>query len=399
MAHAWTEVAVWSVRAQAMDAGSLRSVWSLPRAVPLDTWSRTFGGNNEDWGEAVQPTSDGGYIVVGWTRPSDAGDFDLWLIKTDAHGNKVWDRTFGGAGTDQGYSVQQTSDGGYVVTGKTCFGAGALDVWLIKTDATGAKVWDRTFGGVEGEYGNSVQQTSDGGYIIAAETDSYGAGANDAWLIKTDADGNKVWDRTFGSAGYQFGRSARQTSDGGYILLGGIIPDTSALEWNIWLIKTDADGNEVWDRTFGGADNDYGNSVQQTSDGGYIVAGHTPVAGTASPDVWLIKTDANGDKTWDKTFDGTNMDYGNSVQQTSDGGYVITGETMTRSDIPVDWDVWLIKTDANGDKVWDKTFGGENWDFGRSVQQTPDGGYVITGKTQSYGAGGSDILLIKTFGP
>jgi hypothetical protein len=358
-----------------------------------DAWSRTFGGENLDFGYSVQQTSDGGYVIAGVTVSFGAGGYDVWLIKTDFDGNKVWDKTFGGTGWDEAYSVQQTSDGGYVIAGETeSYGAGECDVWLIKTDATGRKVWDRTFGGAGRDVAHSAQQTSDGGYIIAGSTDSYGAGYLDVWLIKTNADGNRVWDRTFGGAGWDEAHSVKQTSDGGYIIAGET--ESYGAGWDdVWLIRTDASGSKVWDRTFGGERNDLGYSVQQTTDGGYIVVGETDSYGAGSGDVWLIKTDANGYKVWDRTFGGG---AGSAVQQARDGGYIIAGKCRTGT---VYTDAWLIKTDASGNKTWDRALGGTADDEATSVQQTLDGGYIITGWTFLVGAGANDVWLIKISGP
>jgi hypothetical protein len=358
--------------------------------APSWEWFKTFGGSEDDSGSSVQQTSDGGFILVGDTWSFGAGEADVWLIKTDASGNKLWEKTFGGIRDDRGHSVQQTSDGGFILLGWTeSFDAREADVWLIKTDASGNIEWDRTFGGSDRDKGSSVQQTSDGGFILVGYTESFGAGWADVWLIKTDADGNKLWDRTFGGSGLDSGSSVQQTSDGGFILVG-YTTSFGAGGFDVWLIKTDADGNKLWEKTFGGSGRDWGSSVQQTSDGGFILVGYTTSFGAG--DVWLIKTDANGNKQWDRTFGGSDWDEGWSVQQTSDGGFIIVGWTWSFGA----GDVWLIKTDANGNKQWDRTFGGSDWDWGFSVQQTSDGGFIIVGATRSFGAGDYDVLLIKS---
>ncbi len=258
------------------------------------SWERTFGGNKEDVGISVQQTSDGGFILLGVTESFGAGGGDFWLIKTDAEGKMLWEHTFGGEDWDYGFSVQQTSDGGFILLGGTySFGAGDSDFWLIKTDAEGKLLWEHTFGGEDWDYGFSVQQTSDGGFVLLGETKSFGAGDSDFWLIKTDAEGKMLWERTFGGRDGDGGISVQQTSDGGFILLGGT-ESFGAGDGDFWLIKTDAEGKLLWERTFGGSKWDYGISVQQTSDGGFILLGETKSFGAGDGDFWLIKTDAEG---------------------------------------------------------------------------------------------------------
>jgi predicted secreted protein len=365
----------------------------LAQGPPELKWSKTFGGPADDFGMSVQQTSDDGYVITGITSSYGAGASDVWLIKTDSDSNKVWDKTFGGISDDVGMSVQQTSDGGYVIAGYTSsYGAGGSDVWLIKTDSNGDEVWDKTFGGTSDDAGSSVRQTSDDGYVVVGYTSFYGAGGDDVWLIRTDSNGNEVWDKTFGGTSDDVGVSIQQTSDGGYVVVG-YTSSYGAGASDVWLIKTDSNGNEVWDKTFGGASEDVGVLIQQTSDGGYVIAGYTSSYGAGGDDVWLIKTDSNGSEAWDKTFGGTSEDAAWSVQQTSDAGYIMAASTMSYG--AGGKDVWLIKTDSHGKEVWDKTFGGTSFDNGMSVQQTSDGGYVIVGSTTSYGAGGGDVWLIK----
>jgi len=363
-------------------------------ALAQTSWWRTYGGANYDCGWSAQQTSDGGYIIAGWTESFGAGSKDAYLVKTNASGDTQWTRAYGGTDEEVSYSVQQTSDGGYVMAGYTSsFGAGQRDVYLIKTNNSGDTLWTRTYGGTDFDYGYSVRQTTDGGYIIAGCTYSYGAGSGDVWLIKTDASGNKTWDTTFGGGSPDGACFIRQTSDGGYIIAGAT-RSFGAWPYDVYLIKTNASGDTLWTRIYGGTEDDLGWSVEQTSDGGYVSAGVTGSFGAGNGDVYLIKTNASGDTLWTRTCGGTSEDSGYSVQQTSDGGYIIAGVTGsfgTGGD-----DVCLIKIDANGDTLWTRTYGGTSEDGGYSVRQTSDGGYIIAGGTYSFGAGNCDLYLIKT---
>jgi hypothetical protein len=357
-------------------------------------WEKTFGGTGSDEGISVQQTTDGGYIITGHIR--SFGNTDVYLIKTDGNGDSLWTKTFGGTGSDEGFSIQQTTNGGYIITGYTeSFGNGYRDVYLIKTDGSGNEQWNKTFGGTNLDKSHSVQQTTGGGYIITGFTESFGNGNKDVYLIKTDGNGDSLWTKTFGGTGDDWSFSVQQTIDGGYIITGYTYPFGNG-DYDVYLIKTDGNGNEQWNKTFGGTGEDWGHFVQQTTDGGYIITGYTESFGNGNKDVYLIKTDGNGDSLWTKTFGGTGDDWSFSVQQTTDGGYIITGYTESFGN--GDYDVYLIKTDGNGDSLWTKTFGGTGEDWGVSVQQTTDGGYIITGTTYSYGNGDYDVYLIKTDG-
>jgi len=369
-----------------------------------DEWNKTFGGVHSDVGHSVQQTSDDGYIIAGKTGSFSGGVSDVWLIKTDSNGNEMWNRTFGGDDWDEGRSVQQTSDDGYIILGRTnSYSKGDMEnIWLIKTDSNGNEMWNRTFGGGNMDWGFSAKQTNDGGYIIVGETWSWSVSEDlaDAWLIKTDSNGNEMWNRTFGGSGGDGGFSVQQTNDdNGYIIVGST--SSFSAGWiDVWLIKTDSNGNEIWNRTFAVLENDVGWSVQQTSDRGYIITGFTGESHDIYGDVLLIKTDEDGNKLWVKTFGGKDGDAGYFVKQTSDGGYIITGLTYSFGSGNYDSDLWLIKTDSNGNLIWDKTYGGNYLEAGYSVKQTKDdNGYIVVGDTYSLGLGINDVWLIRTTEP
>ncbi len=357
------------------------------------SFAKTYGGTNIDFPYSVQQTSDGGYIVAGYTYSFGAGYTDILLIKTDAFGNVQWAKTYGGTDWEGAYSVQQTSDDGYIVAGgTTSFGAGLSDVFLVKTDANGNIIWAKTYGGTDYDWAYSVQQTSDDGYIVAGETHSFGAGDRNIFLIKTDANGNIIWAKTYGGTDDDRAYSVQQTSDDGYIVAGNT-RSFGAGNYDAFLVKTDANGNIIWAKTYGGTDGDEAYSVQQTSDGGYIMTGGTASFGAGSWDFFLIKTDASGNIIWAKTYGGTGNDWAYSVQQTSDGGYIVASYTFSFGEGS---DILLIKTDANGNVIWAKTYGGTLGDRVSSVQQTSDGGYIVAGWTLSFGAGNYDAFLVKT---
>jgi hypothetical protein len=358
----------------------------LPSSMPAQiTFQRTYGGPGADEGWSVEQTLDGGYIVAGDTDCYGLGHADVYLLKTDDRGVPQWTKIYGGNDDDGGLSVRQTTDGGYIVAGYTySYGAGEDDVYLIRTDAGGNALWTKTFGGTYADAGTSVQQTTDSGFIVAGFTTSFGAEWENAYLIKTNALGDTQWTRMFAGMNWD-GTTVQQTADSGFIVAGHTD--------NACLIKTDAAGDSQWTRVFGGRRDSYGQSVRQTTDYGFIVTGEG-ISDSGDLDAYLIKTDALGDTQWTRTYGGPADDLGRSVRQTADGGFIFAGST--RSFGAGCSDVYLVKTDANGAAVWARTFGGANYDWSHSAQQTSDGGYIVSGTTLSFGAGSANIYLIKT---
>jgi hypothetical protein len=350
------------------------------------TFIKVFGGVDWDYAYSVQQTLDGGYIIAGNNGSLDKNGYDILLIKTDRYSNEEWKKTYNYSFEDKARNIQQTSDGGYITLGNfRHYEGGFYNIFLIKTDSFGNEQWNKTFDKIEGF---SVQQTLDDGYILV------GMIKNDIWLAKLDYSGLEKWNKTFGGSEYDCGFAVQQTSDDGYIVIGNT--ESYGIRFNdIWLIKFDFLGNVQWNRTFDGEGRDYGHSVQQTMDGGFILVGVKESWEEAEDDLWLIKTDSLGIEEWNQSFGGDSLENGRSVQQTTDGGYIITGDTVSYGAGGAD--VWLIKTDSFGNKQWDKTFGGRYGDIGESVQQTSDGGYIIVANTFSYSnLDHCDILLIKT---
>jgi hypothetical protein len=384
MSHKWSSTGPFSVTAQAKDEGGSTSNWSASHVMTVSAgWSVTLGGDNSDWGNSVRETRDGGFIIAGSTESYGAGEIDVWLIKTDAVGSITWSKTLGGLGSEEAYSVVQTADGGFVLTGRDA----AFALWLVKTDANGGVVWDKSFGGWAS--GFSVQQTSDGGFIVAGT--AYTTSGGDVLLIKTDAEGGEMWSRTLGGVPPDDGACVQQTTDGGYIVVGHT--SSYGAGWSdAWLIKTTSSGRVEWSKTYGGTGDDEGAYVQQTQDGGYVVAGKTASFGAGGSDVWLIRTDADGTELWSKVLGGTGSDEAMCVDQTQDGGFAVTGEYFASGRSS---DIWLLKFDPSGNVVWEKKFGGSDYDGGKSVEQTRDGGYVVVGSTM-VGNNNADVYLIRT---
>jgi hypothetical protein len=345
-------------------------------------------------GRSLIQTSDGGYAIAGATTSFGAGELDVYLVKLDTNGNLQWTKTIGGPEIEECNSLIQTSDGGYVIAGYTAsFGAGKADVYLVKLDANGNLQWTKTIGGKEEDVGFSLIQTSDSGYAIAGTTTSFGAGGKDVYVVKLDAHGNLQWTKTIGGPNDDWGSSLIQTSDGGYAITG-LTGSFGAGGLDVYVVKLDAHGNLQWTKTIGGKSDEFGTSLIQTSEGGYAIAGSTKSFGAGEWDVYVVKLDANGNLQWTKTIGGPASETGFSLIQTSDSGYAITGATTSFG--AGGTDLYVIKLDANGKPQWTKTIGAKNEKLiNSSIIQTSDGSYVIAGTTRSFGAGGRDAYVVK----
>jgi len=367
-----------------------------PSLATSDGWAATYGGIFFDEAHSVQQTGDGGYLVAGWTRSSGAGDADFLVLKLRSDGTVEWQKTYGGDSWDEARSIRQTSEGGYIVAGWTMsFGAGLGDLWVLKLGADGAIEWQNTYGGGGEDLALSIQQTGDKGYIVTGVTSSFGAGSSDVWVLKLRPDGKMEWQKTYGGDGVDRAFSIQQTGDGGYIVAGDTI--SFALQGqetpDVWILKLKSDGAVEWQKIYGGDNYDQASSVRQTSDGGYVAAGRTDSFGAGGGDVWVLKLGSDGAVAWQRTYGGVGLDEASSIQQTGNGGYIMAGNTASSGAWGVD--ALVLELSPDGAVEWQKTYGGVDDDWAFFIQQTSDGGYIITGGTRSFGAGEDDLWVLK----
>ena len=410
------------------------------QAPPAIQWQKHYGGSNFDEAYIVRTTADSGAVVAGWTYSADGdvyghhGNFsDYWITKLDKTGVIQWQKCLGGTLSDFTYDIHTTADGGYIVVGVsystdgdiTGTNKGGGDYWIVKLDAAGNQQWQKMLGGSNNDFAYGVLQTTDGGYIVTGLTDSQDGditgshGFGDAWVIKLDATGNLQWQKTFGGSDNDYLYAIQLTRDGGYILAGATLSHDGDVTNNhgntdYWVVKLDATGALQWQKTLGGSDNEYATSIQQTTDGGYIVGGYSSsqdgdITGNhGADDYWIVKLGSTGNLEWQKSLGGSGIDRAYFLQTTVDGGYIITGSTLSpNGDVSNNHglnDGWIVKLNSIGNLDWQKAFGGTGDDFIYAVDRTADGGYILAGYSNSHdgdlpGNYGRDDYWVIKLGP
>ena len=350
-------------------------------------WEKTYDSGHHEHGSSLDLTIDCGYIIAGHITNLFTGHTDFYVVRTDSLGDTIWTAKYGrDEWSDIAYSIEATDDSGFIITGYTSQISESTNVSVVKLDADGDTMWTHIYdGGVgEGDAGYCIQQTSDGEYILVGNTCSFGSGTQ-VWLLRLNSVGDTIWTHTYGGSATDDGFFVSTTRDGGYIIVGRT--NSYGDDFDFYLIKTDEYGNTMWTKTYGIWGSEIGWCVRQTSDGGYIIAGDCGK-------VCLIKTNELGDTMWTRLYGFPVYQTGRAVEQTRDGGYIIIGTTEFYG--VTNGQIWLIKTNEYGDTVWTRMYGGMWYDYGRDVTQTSDGGYIIAGATQSFGAGDWDVYLIKT---
>jgi hypothetical protein len=385
--------------------------------APAIAWQKSLGGTSGDILNSIQSTSDGGFIVAGYSSSSNGdvignqGSFDYWVAKLTSTGTITWKKTLGGSGMDIATCVQQTSDGGYIVSGNSnstnsdvANNIGGIDYWILKLAANGNVIWQKSLGGTVYDYGNEIQETTDGGYVIVGYTNSTNGditgnhGNYDCWVVKMDALGTLVWQKSLGGSLLDQAFSIQQTSDGGYIFAGA----TSSQDGNVtanhgsddcWIVKLDSLGNLIWQKSFGGPSQDFAYSILQTADGGYVFTGFTTSAGGdvsvthGGRDCWVVKLDSTGTLVWEHALGGTLSEIATQIIQTQDGNYLISAySASSNGDLTTSNgqdDFWVVKINTSGDVLWQKSMGGSGIDQAHGLDQATDGGYVVVGSSTS----------------
>lgn len=345
----------------------------------------------DEEGQDVLPTADGGYLITGYTTNNTINDCDILVIKADALGNELWRKTYGGAKPDFPYHMLATADGNFFLAGYSySYGGGDMDILLMKIDPAGTLLWTKTYGGNGNDMGRDIIQTADGNYMIIGSSNSPGLGDQNANLIKIDPSGTILWSKLYGGTSNDYGNCVKQTSDGGYIMIGQTFSFGSP-GGDAYLVKLNSNGDTTWTKQFGGTLNDEGYYITVATDGGYVFLVRDSSNVGQDIDIRMIKTDANGTIVWNKVYGGNKKDTPKMVQNTSDGGYIIGA--ISRSFGWINPDMWILKCNSMGDTTWTRHYGGSQNEHCYVVREILDGSYIAIGKTASYSPNFDPIFL------
>lgn len=353
-----------------------------------------YGSTEEDFGRSIQQTDDYGYIITGFTLES--GDADIYLIKTDTSGIPEWERTYGGSGTEHGLDVVITPDGGYAICGyTTSYGEGIENAYLVRVDSNGDTLWTKTYGGTVRSKALSLSNTNAGGFIMAGYTTSFGAGSEDMYIINTDANGDTLWTKTFGGVDWDRARAVKQRTNDNFIIAGSTASFGNGND-DFYVLNLTEDGDTIWTKTFGGINAEHAWDVAPTSDGGFAFAGSTRSHGAGQSDVYILKTNFAGDSLWAKFYGTSDIDEAYSIQELPDKGFMLCGfiEYFT-SPTTLGSDLCALRLNSSGDTLWTRTFGGNGLDRGQSVIVNATNGTTIVGTAEGLAFGKEDVYVVE----
>ncbi len=362
---------------------------SLPEEE--SSWQVSLGSEAEERGHCVVGTPDGGYAVLGDRSQPGSEKTDFYLLKVDRNGKLEWERTFGGEGWERGYSLALTPDGGFILAGDTdSFGAGSCDAFLVKTNADGNRSWWRTYGGSGYDWAYSVLVTDDGGFLVVGQTESYGSPPG-VFLLRTDPSGEVVWQKKVDLGGASLANCLEADPQGGYVLCGWVI-QAGRRDMEAFLLRVGENGDLLWSKCFGGEGDDWASCARTAPGGGYLLAGGTTSKGAGKYDAYLVMTDERGEPLWERTFGGEGDDYGHGVCVLKGMGFALAGSVWSAGSGE---DAYLAVTDGKGHLSWERSFGGEGKDWAYSVLLAEDGDLVLVGGSNSRAGMGEDVFLVK----
>jgi hypothetical protein len=366
---------------EAVESGNAPSTWA--------SWRDVVGGPGSDVGYSAASSGDGGYALLGVTRPVGGGPFDAFLVRVDFAGNVLWRHSYDRGSADYGYAIVNSSDGGFVITGGAYNSTlGQYQVWLFKVDNNGTLVWDRLLGSGTYDVGFSLSKTNDGGYAITGYKNG-----TDVYLIKTNSSGITEWERTYGGTGDDWGKCVIQTLDGGYAISGWTTSFSTSAQ--AYIVRTSADGTMLWENHFGNGTS-YSYGLVEMPDGGFVLSGHTDGIGSGLMDFYAVRTNANGNRVWENTYGGGADDYGYSVFRVS-GGLVFGGASSSFD--PTYSKIFIVGTDENGGMLWSSYLGLSNVTVTGSVAvYNSDGSYLAIGNTNTYTSGSDDLFAMRVAG-
>lgn len=398
-------------------------------------WEKSLGGTKDDYGYKIKKTTDNGFIVIGSSESTNGdvggnngsnGTQDIWVVKLDEEGNIDWEKNSGGSEDEFGRSIEQTFDGGFILTGATesndgdvGSNNGSRDFWVVKIDSMGTIEWEKTFGGDDWDFPEAIKQTSDSGYIVLGITYFSLSAKLDYQVFKLDANGNIEWQKRYGGSEDEYSTAIELTNDQGYILAGRSKSNDDDVsgnygDYDFWVVKLNQNGDIQWERNYGGSEQEIANSIVQTLDGGYIIAGSSKSSdfdldnNYGEFDAWVLKIDSEGNVEWEKNYGGSDYDSASSINLTQDNGYIVAG-TSESNDYDLDanngkGDYWIFKIDENGNILWDKNLGGTNYEIGISADVVDQDNFVITGQCSSSDGdvsdhkGMNDLWVVKVRG-
>jgi hypothetical protein len=354
-----------------------------------NTFQKVYPTSFDKTARDIIPSSDGGYLMVGYTNNTDMNDCDLYVMKADAQGNFVWDREFGGSRPDYAYNIIETGDGNYFIVGYSAsFSGGDLDIYLIKMDAAGNKIWEKTYIGPGNEEGREIIRTSDGNFVIVGHTNT-NLSSQDMFLMKIDPTGAVMWIKYYGGSNDDFGDSVKQCPDGGFIIGGETY--SYGQGGDAYLVRTNSNGDTLWTKHFGGAQSEEIVSVLSNNDGSYTYAVRDSSNG-ADVDVRVMKSDASGGVVWNKLYSGPQKDTPHRINKVSDGGFIVAA--ISRSFGWINPDMWVLRLNSGGDTLWSKHFGDTEHEHCYSAKESPDGGFLAAGHSRSYGPS-QKVMFVK----